>query len=104
MPAGVSVICRSQVLQIMKKYLFILTLAVTHLSFSQTGTWKIGGGKIKSPWADSINPVNVLPEYPRPQLKRNEWQNLNGLWQYAILPRSDADNLPANFQGNILVP
>lgn len=71
---------------------------------AQTNSWKIVGGKITSPWADSVNPSNVLADYPRPQLQRSDWQNLNGLWQYAILPKAEGESMPAVFQGNILVP
>jgi beta-galactosidase/beta-glucuronidase len=79
----------------------LLTVSVLH---AQNNEWKIVPGKITSPWADSVNSSSVLNEYPRPQLQRKEWQNLNGLWQYVVLPKSDADVVPANFQGNILVP
>lgn len=89
----------------MKKIFLSYTLLfVSLLSIAQTNDWKIVGGKIKSPWADSVNPSNVLPEYPRPQMQRNDWINLNGLWQYALLPKSNDENIPASFQGNILVP
>ena len=71
---------------------------------AQNNSWQMVGGKIKSPWADSVNSANVLPEYPRPQLQRNGWQNLNGLWQYAILPTAEGEVMPSTFQGNILVP
>ncbi|HMR83414.1 MAG TPA: glycoside hydrolase family 2 TIM barrel-domain containing protein [Niabella sp.] len=66
-------------------------------------SWKPVEGKIMSPWAEKINPEKPLPEYPRPQLKRSNWQNLNGLWQYAITAESQA-NIPASFAGQILVP
>ncbi len=56
---------------------YILFLIVTH-SFSQS-KWSIVSGKIKSPWADSVNPSNVLPDYPRPQMQRSAWVNLNGV-------------------------
>ena len=42
-----------------------------------------------------------LPEYPRPQMVRPEWSNLNGLWSYAILNKDDVYETP---QGEILVP
>lgn len=60
-------------------------------------------GKIATPWAEKVNPAAPLPEYPRPQMVRSNWTNLNGLWQYAILPK-DRQAIPANFQGKILVP
>ncbi len=90
----------------MKKFLFIFGLIlIAQYSFPQTNGWQFVGGRITTPWADSVNPSNVLPAYPRPQLKRNDWQNLNGLWQYAILPQErSGDITKASSQGNILVP
>ncbi|WP_121355227.1 glycoside hydrolase family 2 protein [Flavisolibacter nicotianae] len=70
--------------------------------FAQQG-WQMVPGKIASPWAEKVNPAAPLPEYPRPQMVRSNWTNLNGLWQYAILPR-DQQAVPASFQGKILVP
>ncbi len=40
-------------------------------------------------WADQVDPNNVLPEYPRPQLVREQWVNLNGLWDYKVSSRSE---------------
>lgn len=71
---------------------------------AQQASWKIVPGRIKTLWADSVNPGKVLPEYPRPQMQRINWQNLNGLWQYTILPKSGDENIPASFNGTILVP
>lgn len=64
--------------------------------------WKPAGDKIKTKWAEQINPQNVLPEYPRPQLERTDWVNLNGEWEYAIKPKGEVE--PNSFDGNILVP
>jgi beta-galactosidase/beta-glucuronidase len=64
--------------------------------------WKPEGGKIKTTWAEQINPEKVLPEYPRPLLERAEWRNLNGLWNYAI--RGEGLPEPESFDGKILVP
>jgi beta-galactosidase/beta-glucuronidase len=43
-----------------------------------------------------------LPEYPRPQMTRPNWLNLNGWWEYAILPKEQP--APKTFDGEILVP
>lgn len=64
--------------------------------------WKPIGDKLKSTWAESINPQQVLQEYPRPLMERADWQNLNGLWEYSILPVGQ--NEPSQFEGKILVP
>jgi hypothetical protein len=53
-------------------------------------------------WAKDVRPDNVLPEYPRPQMVRKRWQNLNGLWDYAIRPKGESQ--PAEWDGKILVP
>ena len=64
--------------------------------------WKPVGDKIKTPWAEKVDPANVLPEYPRPQMVRSQWVNLNGLWDYAIKPVGAME--PKTMDGKILVP
>ena len=64
--------------------------------------WKPAGDKIKTKWAEQVDPLHVLPEYPRPIMERPEWKNLNGLWNYAIVKRGD--KMPKSFDGQILVP
>ena len=69
----------------MKKILFsAIALAVSLAGYAQ---WKPAGDKIKTTWAEQIDPNNVLPEYPRPIMERKEWKNLNGLWEYAATGR-----------------
>ena len=58
--------------------------------------------KIQTQWAKKINKENVWAEYPRPQLEREEWMNLNGLWDYSIVKKDES--VPENFDGKILVP
>lgn len=65
--------------------------------------WAPKGNHIKTRWAAQVNPECPLPEYPRPLMQRADWQNLNGLWDYAITP---AGNVPSEemFTEKILVP
>lgn len=87
----------------MKQLLAVLLLLISHRLHAQQ-TWSIVSGKITTPWAEKVNPANPLPEYPRPQFVRNNnWVNLNGSWEYAILPKSE-QSIPAVTQGKILVP
>jgi len=79
-----------------------LTITIILTAGYLTAQWQPQGDKLKTKWAETLNPNNVLPEYPRPLMERAEWQNLNGLWDYAILPLGE--NEPENFQGKILVP
>ncbi len=72
------------------------------MAFSAFAQWQPAGDKIKTRWASQIDVNNVLPEYPRPIMERAEWQNLNGLWNYAILPIGK--QTPSTFDGKILVP
>jgi len=88
-----------------KSILSAALLFVTGFSFGQSNNWKIVPGRIVTDWAQKVNPANVLPEYPRPQMQRKtSWANLNGLWQYSALPASAGQNIPATTQGEILVP
>ena len=77
----------------------LLALALCGSTFAQ---WKPAGDKIKTSWGEQLDPKNVLPEYPRPIMERNDWKNLNGLWKYAITPKGTP--APAAYQGDILVP
>jgi len=79
----------------MTRLFSVLLLLLLNLTSGITQT-------LKTNWTDQVNPANPLPEYPRPQLVRNSWQNLNGQWDYAILPKGTAPE--GGFQGKITVP
>ncbi|HVU85493.1 MAG TPA: glycoside hydrolase family 2 TIM barrel-domain containing protein, partial [Puia sp.] len=79
---------------------FVLLFAV---SASAQTEWKPVANRMMTTWGEELNPAAPLPEYPRPQLVRNNWMNLNGLWQYVILPKAQ-ESIPTAFAGNILVP
>lgn len=63
--------------------------------------WQPAPGPLMTRWAADVSPTNTHPEYPRPQLVRPDWLNLNGLWNYAVTPLSAE---MTNFDGQILVP
>jgi len=81
-------------------WLTAILLAVSLAASAQD--WRPAPGPLMTRWAKEVSPTNALPEYPRPQMARRDWLNLNGLWDYAIRPKAEA--MPANFDGKILVP
>jgi hypothetical protein len=80
--------------------LVLFTLAT--LSHAADGEWAAKKGPLMTRWAKDVSPEKVLPEYPRPQMVRKEWVNLNGLWQYAVRPK--AEEKAEKWDGQILVP
>lgn len=74
------------------------------------GFWTSGENgstyQLRTPWADDVGPDNALPEYPRPQLKRSQWQSLNGTWQFAAAEEGEEPPVGAGRElgEEILVP
>ncbi len=64
-----------------------IALIVACLGTVVRAQWKPADGPLMTRWAKEVSPENVLPEYPRPQMTRTTWLNLNGLWDYAIQPK-----------------
>ena len=81
----------------------LLTLALGAMSQVFTHAWEPKGDKIKTVWAEQVTPENVWQSYPRPQLQRAEWINLNGLWKYAVTDQN-TPRKNVSFEGEILVP
>ena len=87
--------------QRIKCLLLILCLIIPFISFSQD--WKMGQAKLMTSFSEKIDTNNVFPEYPRPQMVRTNWMNLNGIWQFQ--PGAAGDPLPAgSLSSKILVP
>ena len=88
------------------KRLLLWTGVVIGLSFSVLPgwgeSWKPAPSPLMTRWAKDVSPDRVWPEYPRPQMVREKWVNLNGLWDYAVTPK-DASQ-PEKWDGQILVP
>ena len=80
----------------------VLTIISFLLSLGIHAQWQPVAGHITTPWTADVDADNPHPEYPRPIMERREWMNLNGLWNYAILPKGAAE--PRHFDGQILVP
>ena len=91
-------------LRILSNTLLIIGLFTTCQTYVQETqpVWQPKENTLFTRWAADITPDNVHTEYPRPQMVREQWQNLNGLWDYAITPKDET--LPDVFDSTILVP
>jgi len=79
-----------------------LALLWSATSPSQAADWKPAAGPLLTRWAKDVAPEKAHPEYPRPQMVRERWLNLNGLWDYAVVAQDAAQ--PTQWNGQILVP
>ena len=76
----------------MKKSLsLVIAVAVSGAAFG----WQKKTAPLMTQWADDVTPENVLPEYPRPQMVRAEWMNLNGVWEFDCT-RGITNRIPAD--------
>jgi len=88
-------------MNIKKIVILLVFTGMTTLLFSQQ--WEPKKAPLMSKFSKDVNPDKVLPEYPRPQMVREKWINLNGLWQYQ--PGVSDETLPkGKLSKTILVP
>jgi Glycosyl hydrolases family 2, sugar binding domain/Glycosyl hydrolases family 2/Glycosyl hydrolases family 2, TIM barrel domain len=83
--------------------LFLLFISMVIIRINVVGQeWKPVPGNLMTLWGSDVSPENAWKEYPRPQMVRDNWENLNGLWDYAVLSKDQPQ--PGVFDGKILVP
>ncbi len=66
--------------------------------------WQMKEGPLMTRWASEIDVNAPFPEYPRPQMVRQKWQNLNGIWQFQAGSASDSTPVGQDLSEEILVP
>jgi beta-galactosidase/beta-glucuronidase len=84
-----------------KKAIAIICSCIV-FQFGHSQDWQLKPSPLQTRWAKDVSPGHALPEYPRPQMVRANWQNFNGLWNYSIT--DSAASQPGSFEGQILVP
>ncbi|MBC8059827.1 MAG: AbfB domain-containing protein [Clostridiaceae bacterium] len=82
----------------------IMGVIFTLISSSTATAYTIKQAPIMTEWASKINTSSPLPEYPRPQMTRSDWLNLNGVWQFKSGTANDSVPIGQNLSGDILVP
>lgn len=86
----------------MRFFRFVMPVALLAPLPAFAADWKPAPAPLMTKWGKQVTPQNAWQEYPRPQLVRKDWLNLNGLWDYAITARDAAR--PQKWDGQILVP
>ena len=81
---------------------FLVACVVYFLTLSTTAgyaadEWTMAKPQLKTRWTDDVSPSNARPEYPRPQMVRKDWMNLNGVWECGLGEKQ-------KFDQKILVP
>ena len=71
---------------------------------ADTKQWQPGEPRLETPWTHEVGPDNALPEYPRPQLVRDDWRSLNGVWQFAGATAGEEPPVGRELDERILVP
>lgn len=79
----------------------LFCIAIMSPVFAQD--WKMKEARIMTPWAEKVNPNKVLDDYPRPQMVRNNWLNLNGIWDFTKVEAMKY-NATQSYDKKILVP
>lgn len=68
--------------------LFLIISLFSNKKENKNNNWFPQGDHIKTIYAEKIDVNNVLPEYPRPNFQRDDWINLNGLWEFVVINMS----------------
>ncbi|WP_344419245.1 AbfB domain-containing protein [Amycolatopsis minnesotensis] len=85
-----------------------LLVTMTTLVFTSpaatAATWEPKPAPLPTPWTADVSPSNALPDYPRPQLVRADWLNLNGVWEFSGAPNLDSPPIGRALGEGVLVP
>ena len=90
-----------------KRYCMLAAMAVTMGMVAQAAKWERKQAALMTTWGENIDPEQTWQEYPRPQLVRQDWMNLNGVWEYFRRDNTiklDAETSTSRFTKHILVP
>ncbi|MPZ82570.1 MAG: beta-galactosidase [Actinophytocola sp.] len=84
--------------------LIAATTVVAVAPVADAAVWQPKVPPLSTPWTSQVSPTNALPEYPRPQLVRSDWQNLNGVWEFTGAPNIDSPPVGQTLPEGVLVP
>src|SRR5208282_3042938 len=84
--------------------LFLALWLALGIGIAPAAEWQAAKGPLATRWAKDVSPDKALPEYPRPQLVRKAWLNLNGLWQLGFAKQGEEPPAGKDLAEQILVP
>ncbi|WP_420602914.1 glycoside hydrolase family 2 protein [Flagellimonas sp.] len=79
-----------------------MKIKLTLLAFILPFQFYLCAQTLTTKWTDQVDKESPLLEYPRPQMVRAKWKNLNGQWNYTI--KKQASAIPSSYDGKITVP
>ncbi|MDQ3788884.1 MAG: beta-galactosidase, partial [Actinomycetota bacterium] len=92
------------VLSAATSFLVAASTVVAVAPAADAAVWVPKTPPLTTPWTSQVSPTNALPEYPRPQLVRSEWQNLNGVWEFAGASSISTPPVGQTLPEGVLVP
>jgi Alpha-L-arabinofuranosidase B (ABFB) domain/Glycosyl hydrolases family 2, sugar binding domain/Glycosyl hydrolases family 2 len=84
--------------------LIAATAVVAVAPAAHAAEWLPKTPPLTTPWTSQVSPTNALPDYPRPQLVRSEWLNLNGVWEFGRAANLDSPPVGQTLPEGVLVP
>ncbi|WP_257447797.1 AbfB domain-containing protein [Archangium lipolyticum] len=88
----------SVALRLMPLLCYLLSLQGAHAA------WAPKPPPLSTPWTSQVSTTNALPDYPRPQMVRSDWLNLNGEWQFGNATAGQTPPFGQNLPESVLVP
>jgi hypothetical protein len=85
-------------------FLIAATAVVAIAPAVDAAVWTPKAPPLTTPWTSQVSPTNALPDYPRPQLVRSEWQNLNGVWEFSGASNINTPPVGQTLPEGVLVP
>ncbi|MGI9457707.1 MAG: hypothetical protein ACR2NU_14170, partial [Aeoliella sp.] len=82
-------------MKVRKTLLTGVMMVYAHVAL-EAAEWEPAKDQLMTRWAKEVSPDNALPEYPRPIMVRDEWMNLNGLWEFAVTSKILSASLPTS--------
>ena len=89
----------------MKICIALIVICAARIALAAAGAeWKPAKSPLMTRWAKDVKPDHVLSEYPRPQMVRKAWLNLNGLWEFSSADQVSDPPIGRKLNDQILVP